>query len=166
MSERILPYDRGSAVEYAHRWAYARNPAYYDFSQIGGDCTNFASQCVYAGAGIMNMTPVYGWYYLTADRRTASWTGVEYLYNFLTGNEGAGPFAEETAIERAMPGDIAQLSFGGGRYGHSPVIVSVGEKPDMQNILVAAHTNDTDYKPLGTYAFIKCRILHITGVRR
>lgn len=28
-----------------------RSPAYYDFSRIGGDCTNFASQGLYAGAG-------------------------------------------------------------------------------------------------------------------
>lgn len=31
----ILPYDRGAAVRYAHRWAYDRNPAYYDFSELG-----------------------------------------------------------------------------------------------------------------------------------
>ena len=50
----ILPYDRGAAVHYAHRWAYDRNPAYYDFSELGGDCTNFASQCLYAGSGVMD----------------------------------------------------------------------------------------------------------------
>ncbi|HOA54831.1 MAG TPA: amidase domain-containing protein, partial [Clostridiales bacterium] len=62
----IKPYDRDKAVRYAHRWAYERNPAYYDFEKLGGDCTNFASQCIYAGSGIMNHTPVYGWYYINA----------------------------------------------------------------------------------------------------
>ncbi len=42
---------------YAHLWAYGRNPRYYDYEGIGGDCTNFASQCIYAGAGVMNDTP-------------------------------------------------------------------------------------------------------------
>ena len=62
---QLLPYNRRAAVAYAHKWAYTRNPAFYDFSEIGGDCTNFASQCLYAGTGIMNFTPDFGWYYMT-----------------------------------------------------------------------------------------------------
>ena len=53
MLERI-PYDRRAAVAYAHQWAYGRNPDFYDYEEIGGDCTNFASQCLYAGTGVMN----------------------------------------------------------------------------------------------------------------
>ena len=55
-------YDRASAVAYANRWAYFRNPEYYDFSSIGGDCTSFASQCILAGGAPMNFTPDFGWY--------------------------------------------------------------------------------------------------------
>ncbi len=62
MLERI-PYDRRAAVAYAHQWAYGRNPDFYDYEEIGGDCTNFASQCLYAGTGVMNFDPVYGWFY-------------------------------------------------------------------------------------------------------
>lgn len=51
------PYDRLEAVIYAHRWAYGRNPAFYDYEEIGGDCTNYASQCIYVGTGVMNYTP-------------------------------------------------------------------------------------------------------------
>ena len=50
-------YDRSAAVLYAHQWAYGRNPAFYDYENVGGDCTNFASQCVFAGSGVMNFTP-------------------------------------------------------------------------------------------------------------
>ena len=60
------------------------------FNGLGGDCTNFASQCIFAGSGVMNYTPVTGWYYISANNRTASWTGVEHLYNFLVGNKGLG----------------------------------------------------------------------------
>ena len=56
---QLLPYNRRAAGASAHKWAYGRNPAFYDFSEIGGDCTNFASQCLYAGTGIMNFTPDY-----------------------------------------------------------------------------------------------------------
>ena len=41
---QVLPYDRAAAVAYAHRWALGRNPQFYDYEEIGGDCTNFASQ--------------------------------------------------------------------------------------------------------------------------
>ena len=41
---RFALYDRRAAVLYAHRWAYGRNPAFYDYEGLGGDCTNFASQ--------------------------------------------------------------------------------------------------------------------------
>ena len=41
-------------IKYAKKWALSRNPKYYDFDSIGGDCTNFISQCIYAGAKIMN----------------------------------------------------------------------------------------------------------------
>ena len=58
----ISEYNRNAAYEYARKWAFKRNPAYYDFSEIGGDCTNFASQCIYAGAGVMNYTPTFGFF--------------------------------------------------------------------------------------------------------
>ena len=68
----IFDYDRARAVEYAHRWAYGRNPRFFDFSSIGGDCTNFASQVIYAGSGVMNFSTTLGWYYISAAERTAS----------------------------------------------------------------------------------------------
>ena len=63
----FMEYNRANAVAYAKKWAYGRNPKYYDFSDLGGDCTNFASQCIYAGSGVMNYTPTYGWYYISVN---------------------------------------------------------------------------------------------------
>ena len=74
---KIIDYDRDKSVAYAKKWAYGRNPKFYAFSNLGGDCTNFASQCIYAGAGVMNYTPTFGWYYKNLNDRTPSWTGVE-----------------------------------------------------------------------------------------
>ena len=82
-------YDRGKAVAYAKRWAFSRNPDFLDFQGLGGDCSNFVSQCLFAGCGVMNYTPTYGWYYIDSNRRTASWTGVSYLYSFLVSNRGS-----------------------------------------------------------------------------
>jgi len=157
-------YNRGNAVAYAHEWALGRNPQYYDFEHIGGDCTNFASQVIFAGAGEMNPTSVTGWYYYNLYSRAPAWTGVEFLYRFLMNNQGLGPVAEETDISMAEPGDIVQLSFDGEVFAHSPVIVSVGDVPSVSNIFVAAHTYDTDYRPLDSYPYLSLRFLHITHV--
>lgn len=155
-----LPYYREQAVAYARRWALERNPFYYDFENLGGDCTNFASQCIYAGAGVMNFTPVMGWFYRSSSDRSASWTGVEYLYRFLVDNRSVGPYAHPAASSEIQPGDIVQLGSERGVFYHSPVITAVNP-----TILVAAHTFDAVDKPLYSYAFDKVRFLHIDGVR-
>ena len=67
-----MAYDRARAVAYARRWALERNPDYLNFDGLGGDCTNFVSQCLYAGCGVMNFTPVTGWYYRDAAHRAAA----------------------------------------------------------------------------------------------
>ena len=157
---RELPYDRVAAVTYARKWALGRNPAFYDFENVGGDCTNFASQCIYAGAGIMNFTPVMGWYYRSSSNRTASWSGVEFLYNFLVGNLGVGPYARVVTEQEVLPGDIVQLGYANGDFYHSPVITAT-----TPQILVAAHTYDTLDRPLSSYVYDTARFLHIEGVR-
>lgn len=157
---QIIPYNRTAAVDYARKWALKRNPAYYNFDSVGGDCTNFASQCVFAGAGIMNFTPLMGWYYRSSSDRTPSWSGVEYLFNFLTNNKSVGPFAHIVSEKEVLPGDIVQLGTGSGSFYHSPVITSIeGE------ILVAAHTFDALDRPLTSYSYNVARFLHIDGVR-
>ena len=166
MALQTFSYDREKAVAYANRWAYFRNPEFFDFSELGGDCTNFASQCLYAGSGIMNYTPVYGWYYISPNDRTPSWTGVQYLYNFLTQNEGPGPFASDVPVFRVEPGDLIQFRNDKDVFQHTPVVVGVeGPVANMENILVAAHSYDSNCRPLMSYSFEEIRFLHIEGVR-
>ena len=113
----------------------------------------------------MNFTPLYGWFYRGADDRTPSWTGVQYLYDFLTRNLGAGPFASEVSLSQLEPGDVVQLAIDSeDRYQHTPVVVSV-TSPDLSDILVAAHSYDVDFRPLSTYQIRRLRCLHIEGVR-
>ena len=162
----IRPYNRNRVVQYAHKWAYARNPAYLDFENLGGDCTNFASQCIYAGSEVMNYTSVYGWYYVNSYNRTASWTGVNYLYEFLLNNQSAGPFAEVVDVSQVESGDLAQISFSDNKsYDHSPVIIKAGKPSGRDGIFIAAHTFDTDYYRLMDFEPAYIRYLHIIGVR-
>lgn len=155
-----VPYNRKASVDYARRWALARNPMYFDFENLGGDCTNFASQCIYAGSQIMNYTHNFGWYYKSSSDRTPSWTGVEFLYNFLINNKSVGPFATEVSLEQVEPGDIVQLGGFDGRFYHSPIITAVSPA-----ILVCAHTFDALDRPLLSYNFAFHRFLHIEGIR-
>ncbi|MGE4352584.1 MAG: amidase domain-containing protein [Oscillospiraceae bacterium] len=163
---KTYDYRRDLAVAYAHRWAFGRNPKYLDFQGIGGDCTNFASQCIFAGSGAMNYTPTLGWYYINASSRTASWTGVEFLHNFLIKNKGQGPYAVITDISQIQPGDIIQLRFSGNVFQHSPVVVEIGEIPTIRNVLVTAHTFDADYRPIDSYPISEMRCIHILGFRK
>jgi len=153
-------YSHGDATAYARKWALGRNPRYYDFEQLGGDCTNFASQCIYAGAGVMNYRPVTGWYYLNLNSRSASWSGVEFLYNFLIRNAGPGPYGREVSAGEVLPGDILQLGNEDGHFYHSPVIVET-----YPEILVCAHSYDCLDKPLSAYSFDWVRYIHIDGVK-
>ncbi len=160
---RWIPYNRRAAVAYAHRWAFGRNPEFYSFNELGGDCTNFASQCLYAGTGVMNFTPDLGWYYRSGNDKAPAWTGVPYFYNFLTRSwDGPGPVGEEMPLAMLEPGDFVQLRFAGSKvYGHTPIVVAVRNG----RILVAAHSQDADYRPLSTYSYVQARGIHILGAR-
>ncbi|MBE6962738.1 MAG: amidase [Ruminococcaceae bacterium] len=160
-------YHRIAAVMYAHRWAYSRNPFFYNYENIGGDCTNFASQCIYTGSQVMNFTPTFGWYYINANEKAPAWTGVEYLYRFLTRSAPSiGPIGRKCSIEEVLPGDIVQLRFGGERFQHSPVIVYADKPRTPADILVAAHSQDADNRPLNTYEYTEARYIHIEGINR
>lgn len=159
-------YDRARAVAYAREWALGRNPKYYNFTGLGGDCANFASQCIYAGAGIMNYKPLYGWYYNSPSDRTPSWSSVKYLYEFLVNNRGIGPYASEVNIEDIKPGDIIQIATYLDEFHHTLVVSETGEVPGIDNILICAHTYDSLDRPLNSYDITQIRYLHIEGVRK
>ena len=157
----IKPYTRERAVEYARRWALSRNPLFENFSGIGGDCTNFASQCVFAGCCQMNYTPTFGWYYVSSSDRAPSWTGVEFFYDFMTANEEEGPFAAEVRRRQVRPGDLIQLADESGDFYHTLVVSQIA---GLQ-ILVCAHSQDSLDRPLSTYNYTTARFLHIEGAR-
>ncbi|MBQ8209083.1 MAG: amidase domain-containing protein [Clostridia bacterium] len=157
---REIIYNRYAAAEYAKKWALSRNDEYYNFDSIGGDCTNFASQCIYAGAKIMNFTPDTGWYYRSVNDRSAAWTGVEYLYKFLVNNKGAGPFAHTVAENEIRTGDIIQLGRNDGSFYHSLVVTQTAP-----HIRISAHTYDSLNRRLDSYVYETIRYIHIDGVR-
>ena len=157
---REIPYNRYATVDYARRWALKRNPIYYNFENIGGDCTNFASQCIYAGAKVMNYTKVLGWYYNSANDRSPSWSSAMYLHDFLVNNRSVGPYGHTVSQSEIVIGDIVQLGRIDGSFYHSLVITDTAPE-----ILVTAHSFDAVDVPLSSYSFAKDRFIHIDGAR-
>ena len=162
------PYQRERAVEYAQKWALSRNPLFIDFTGIGGNCTNFVSQCLLAGSCTMNYTPDFGWYYISANDRAPAWSGVEYFYDFITEqpafasrNNGIGPYAREVERSQAELGDVIQYANSAGDWYHTVLITGF----DGDEILVSAQSNDALNRPLSSYNFTSNRFLHIMGVR-
>ena len=164
-----LPYNRDRAVEYAKTWALSRNPLFLDFTGQGGNCTNFVSQCLFAGCGVMNYTPTFGWYYRSPNDRAPAWTGVEALYDFLVGapdfaaaNGGIGPYATDARTARQIElGDVVQLANEAGDFYHTLIICGFTD----DDILVCAQSDDALERPLSTYNYTSLRILHILGAR-
>ena len=164
----MKPYNRQRAVTYARTWALDRNPLFLNFTGRGGDCTNFASQCLLAGSCVMDYTPDFGWYYINSANRAPAWTGVEYFYDFITEqpdfaseNMGIGPFGREVRAREIQEGDFIQLANSTGDFYHTLIIT--GFEPN--DILICAHSDDALDRRLSTYNFTSLRLIHIDGVR-
>ena len=152
-------YDRTAVYQYAKKWAYSRNPNYYNFDYLGGDCTNFASQCIFAGCNEMNYSKNNGWYYKSLNDRSPSWTATEFLYDFLIHNNNLGPKGIYSFIDELGIGDIVQLSFDGIKFTHILIVVQPGNS--VGNTLIAAHTNDAFGKSIIEYGYEEFRCVHI-----
>lgn len=154
-------YQRERAVSYAKKYAFGQNPIFGNFRGIGGNCTNFVSQCIYAGSCVMNYTPTFGWYYTSLEDRSPSWTGVQYFYNFMTQNKGIGPFGSETRLDELEIGDVIQLGNNENGFYHTLLVVGF----EGEDTLVAAQTDDAYARPLSTYTYDFSRYIKILGVR-
>lgn len=154
-------YNRENAVAYARKYAFSQNSLFGNFAEIGGNCTNFVSQCVYAGSCEMNYRPTFGWYYISLDDRSPSWTGVNFFYNFIIENVGVGPFGRVVTSDELEIGDVIQLGREGEGYYHS--LLTVGF--DGEDLLVAAQTDNAYARPLSTYDYDYSRFIKILGVR-
>lgn len=164
----VMPYVREAALAYAARWALSRNPLFYNFTEVGGDCTNFVSQSILAGSCVMNMTPTFGWYYRSVEDRAPAFTGVQAFWDFFTGapdfaaaNGGVGPFGREVSESEVELGDVVQLGREDGTFYHTLLVTGLRDG----EILVSAHTRDVRDRPLSLYTAPLRRFLHIAGVR-
>ncbi|MDR0946141.1 MAG: amidase domain-containing protein [Ruminococcus sp.] len=158
-----MEYNRAAVVSYADRWALSRNPRYFDFENFGGDCTNFVSQSVYAGWGVMNYTRTFGWYYNSSFDRAPAWSGVNEFYNFLLRKnrelkDQSGPLGIDTTYEKLELGDIAQLNAEGVRFTHTLIVTAF----DVDGApLFSTHSMDSHNRRLESWEYKEVRFIHI-----
>jgi hypothetical protein len=162
----FIEYRRADAKAYALKWALSYNPQFYDYTGLGGDCTNFVSQVLWAGGSVMNHDPQSGWYYINPNRKSPSWTGVDFLFQFLTTNRGRGPFATLVQPGELQIADLIQLSFRGGKFDHSLVITGLEPPFTPEHIWVTNHTPNMANAKLTVYSpWRDIRLMHILGSR-
>lgn len=155
---KLIEYDREKACNYAEKWALLRNSNYLNFDGIGGDCTNFASQCLYAGVGVMNYTKDVGWYYNSPGDRAAAWSDAGYFRKFMLTNNSIGPIGVARSINSLDLGDFISLDDGTHPY-HTLIVTGFHNNTP----LVCAHTDDAYMRSIETYNYISAFGIHIIG---
>ncbi len=165
-------YDRDKAVAYADAHHHERNPVWYNFSDEGGNCQNYASQCLLEGGIGMDYQGEEQWKCYIEDPeydpeineedgksgRSRSWVNVGYFYDYAKYNEDGGLCAEVNAnLYYAQPGDIIMVGNGG--LSHT-VIVSrvIGD-----HILVDSNSIDMKDYPLEAYVYTNITLIKILG---
>ncbi len=170
-------YNRDRAVAYAKEWCNKRNYTgrWLAYDMYGGNCQNFASQCIFAGGIAMDSKgyPESQWKFYsqtlnnrqTPSGRSYSWTGVDSFYTYAIINRSNGLICQaDMALEYAQKGDVIQV----GAYDewrHSLVVTDVMFNTDgsLQDIVVASNTADRWNYPLSAYIYTYPRLIHILG---
>lgn len=154
-----MTFNRLKAVEYAQTWALSRNPKYKAFDKLGGDCTNYISQCMFAG-GIEMTVKQNGWFYHSLASRAPAWTGVNEFFAFAISNKSQGLKCKIGNLNNCNVGDVVQFEKNG-KYFHSAIITKVINSSLPEGVLVCAHDNNALNRRLSTYAYHSLRILNI-----
>lgn len=154
-------YNREKAVNYAHKWWNSRNPNFYNFDNLGGDCTNFISQCLYAGEIAMDYS-TKGWFFTSLNNRSPSWTGVDEFFNYaLSNRKYQGVKVKLVPMHELSIGDVIQFRQRQGNFNHSLLVTKITDSGSPSGIFVTCHTIDSIDRPLSNYNFYEARFLKI-----
>lgn len=142
-----IVYNRTKAAEYADAHWNEPNSAYLTFEV---DCTNYVSQCVFAGGAPMNYTGKRerGWWYRGMSGKSElwsfSWAVANGLGRFLASSR-SGLQAETVRSARQLTvGDVICYDWDGtGRFGHTTIVTAISADGYP---LVNAHTNNSRHR--------------------
>ena len=165
-SNWIHQYNREKAREYIDAYYHDRNDEYYDFTNIGGNCQNYASQAIYY-AGIPMDLQDEVWKYFDSENddscdktgRSSSWTGVVEFYNYCKDNEEGGIVADvNVPLQYGEVGDVIQVGFNN-CFRHTTIISKVVDG----HILVNSNSVDLHDYPVEAYVYPLVRLIKILG---
>lgn len=159
--ERVeFHYDRQAAVAYAEKWWNDYNP---QFKKFDVDCTNYVSQCLFAGGAPMRGYPnrTRGWW-MQNNNWSFSWTVANALTQYLSTSKTGLRARQVSNPKKLKLGDVICYDFqGDGRFDHTTIVTN----HDADGMpLVNAHTDNsrnrywsyedsTAYTPNMTYKF-------------
>ncbi len=168
------PYDRESALAYSYLYINKRNlDSFADYSDVGGNCQNYVSQCLYAGGIPMDTVgnDVWKWYDLILSNtgssygRSSSWTGVDEFVTYAENNTGFGLVAEVGApYFTGEPGDVLQVGTEGD-WRHAVLItdVVVDEDGSVIDYLINSNTSNLENYPASLYGYPEAILTKIIG---
>ncbi|WP_028552375.1 amidase domain-containing protein [Paenibacillus sp. UNC451MF] len=144
---RKAVYDRAKAVQYADMWWDKGNPAYIEFEV---DCSNYISQCLFAGGAPMHYTGKRdsGWWYKGRyngqELWSYSWAVAHGLQRYLLLNRNGLTAEEVPQAEMLELGDVISYDWdGNGRFQHSTIVTA---KDENGMPLVNAHTTSSFHR--------------------
>ncbi len=167
-------YNRDDAVSYSYMYADDRNSEYSDYSELGGNCANFASQAIHEGGIPMDYTGTNQWKYFgdsvneedMPNGRSTSWVSTYYFYEYARNNVGSGMCAEtDINLFYAEGGDVIHVGYKEDiNYSHTTLVSKVVKKDNkIVDILVNSNTTGLkDYPVLG-YIYHNKRLIKILG---
>lgn len=173
LSSADHPYDAAAALAYAAAYIDTRNPDWEDYSALGGNCQNFASQCLYAGGIPMDTTgeSVWKWYGDDVSNsngaygRSTSWTGVDSFLFYAGSNTGSGLVAQiDAPYASGEGGDL--LHFGtSDSFVHATVISQPVQNATGTTVdyLVYSNTSNLRNFPASLLGFSHCTVTKIFG---
>ncbi len=141
----VRSYNGTTAAQWAKdHWNNIPSSGYYDYTNFGGDCTNFESHCNKHGGWVQ--VNAWHWisngtscdYNMTTCQRSPSWTGANQFHSYLTGSGNSRVISKFSGlvlpwyswstsqlntVKVLIKGDIAQLATSG-TYHHSMIVTS------------------------------------------
>ena len=166
------PYDREKAVAYAEQFWRLRNGAWADFSVRGGNCQNYASQCLLEGGIPMDYEGDAQWYSIrfedfmdSMEGRTTSWAAVRYFRDYAEKNQGYGlAAAVEQPYFSGEAGDILQMGVEENTH-HTTVITRLltDEQGNTVDYLLCSNTANLKDFPAAAYPYPYRNLIKIYG---
>lgn len=159
------PYDRAAAYDYLMAYCGKRNPAWYAYDDVGGNCMNFGSQVLLAGGIPEDEKGDEEWYWDGQNDLDLSWINVGRFYDYCRKNEGFGLVADtEAGYYTGEVGDVLIVGFNGD-HRHTTVIshVVTDESGDTVDYLISCNTTNYRDFPASAYYYTFHRLIKIYG---